>query len=316
MRLVMASFNFIGGRHHVLQHAVHAEAHAVFLFVRLHVDVARAALHGVGENQIAELDDRSFFGRPFQTGQVHFGLFAGKFERFVLAGKVFHDLVEFLDAFRCAVELVDRFADGRLGSDHRLDVEAGHELDIVHREDVGWIGHRDRERGPDAGERHDLVADGRFLRDELDYRRIDFVKLQIDGWNAVLPGENRGNVVVADEPQLHQTGAQAATVLFLVLKRLLELIRRDQTVLDQDFAKPRRHRYSRAGGHSTRTALKRQRSTCGRTNKLARCDSRSESANTISTQRNLPFRTGNFSASVLSDRPQSPSDDISSHLAG
>ncbi len=67
-------------------------------------------------------------------------------------------------------------------------------------------------------ERHNLVADRRFLRDQLDHRRIHFVKFQIDGRNAVLPGENRGDVVVADQPQLHQARAQAAAVFLLVAR--------------------------------------------------------------------------------------------------
>ena len=178
------------------------------------------------------------------AGQVHLGLFAGQLERFVVAGKVLHHLVEFLDALHRAVELVDGFADGGFGGDHRLDVEAGHELDVVHGEDVGRIGHRDGEGGADARERDDLVANGGFLRDELDHGRIDFIKFQIDGRNAVLAGKNGGNVVIADEAQLDQAGAQPAAILLLVLERLLQLIRRDQAVFDQNFAKARRHRYS------------------------------------------------------------------------
>jgi hypothetical protein len=44
-----------GRGHYVLEHAVNAEADAVFLFVRLDVDVARAALHGVGEIRLHSL---------------------------------------------------------------------------------------------------------------------------------------------------------------------------------------------------------------------------------------------------------------------
>ena len=74
-RLVIASFNFMRRRHHVLQNAVHAEAHAIFLFVRLHVNVARAALYRVREDQVHQLDDRSFLGGFLQSRQVHLGFF-------------------------------------------------------------------------------------------------------------------------------------------------------------------------------------------------------------------------------------------------
>ncbi len=162
---------------------------------------------------------------------------------------------------------MDGLADGRFGSDHRLDVEAGHELDVVHREDVGGIGHRDRQRGTDARERHDLIADRRLLGDQLDHCGIDFVKLQIDGRNAVLAGKHRGDVVVADEPELHQAGSQPAAALLLVFERLLQLIRGDQAVLNQNFAKSRRHECRLVAGHSTRTALKWQPSTRSRRKK-------------------------------------------------
>ena len=72
-----------GRRHHVLQNAVNAEAHAIFLFVRLDVDIAGAALHGVGEDQVAELDDGGFFGGLLEARQIHLGLFGGQFEGFV-----------------------------------------------------------------------------------------------------------------------------------------------------------------------------------------------------------------------------------------
>ena len=180
MRLVIASFNFIGRRHDVLQNAVNAEANAVFLFVRLHVNVARAPFHGVGQNQVDELDDGRFLGGLLQGREVHLGFFGRKLQRGFFARQVLHYLVELFDALDVAVELVDCFADGGFRRHYRLDVEAGHELDIVHREDVGRIGHRDREGRSHARKRHNLIADGGFLRHKLDDGWIDFVEFQID----------------------------------------------------------------------------------------------------------------------------------------
>ena len=62
MRLVIASFSFKRRRHHVLQNSVDPEPHAIFLLVRLDVNVARAAFHRVRQDQVDELDDRRFFG--------------------------------------------------------------------------------------------------------------------------------------------------------------------------------------------------------------------------------------------------------------
>ncbi len=131
---------------------------------------------------------------------------------------------------------MDCFADGGLRRHHRLHVEAGHKLDIVHREDVGRIGHRDRERRSHARKRHNLIADCGFLRDKLDNGWIDFVELQIDRRDAVLPGKHCGDVFIAYNSHLDEARAQPAPVLFLIVEGLLELIRGDQAVFDENFA--------------------------------------------------------------------------------
>ena len=71
--------------------------------------------------------------------------------------------------------------------DHRLDVVARHELDVVHGEDVGRIGHRDRQRRAGAAERDDLVLLRGLGRDQLDDRRVD-VELGRLTRNAVTAG--------------------------------------------------------------------------------------------------------------------------------
>ena len=237
MRLMIASRSFIGGVITGLQDAVNSKPHADFLFVRLDVNVAGAALDRVGQDQVHQLDDGRFLGRAFQLGEVHLLFFGGEFQvRVLLAGEVLHHLGEFFFALRLAVELRDGLGDGRLGGHHRLHVEAGHELDVVHREDVGRIGHRDGQRRADARERNDLVADRRILRDQLDDGGIDFVILQIDGGNAVLAGKHTRNFIVADEAELHQTRPQPAAVRLLMFQGLPELVGRDQAFFDQYFA--------------------------------------------------------------------------------
>ena len=59
----------------------------------------------------------------------------------------------------------DRVGDRGFGRDDRLDVVARHELDVVHGEDVGRVGHRDRQRRAGAAERHDLVLPARSRRE-------------------------------------------------------------------------------------------------------------------------------------------------------
>ena len=73
-------FQFQRRIHDRLQNAVNAEADAELFFVRLHVNVAGAALHGVGEHQVHELDDGSFIGCFFQLPELDFVLFGLQFD--------------------------------------------------------------------------------------------------------------------------------------------------------------------------------------------------------------------------------------------
>src|ERR1700681_2871958 len=143
---------------------------------------------------------RSFLGGAFQVGEVRLLFLSGEFQvSGVLEAEVLHDLVEFFPTLDFAVKFRDRLGNGSFGGHDRLHVEAGHELDIVHRKDVGWIGHRDGQRGAYAGKRYNLVADSGVLRYELDYRGIYLIKLKVNGWDAVLAGKDTRNFVIADE---------------------------------------------------------------------------------------------------------------------
>ena len=140
--------------HDQLQDSVNAEADPEFLFVRLHVDVAGPALHGIGEHQVHELDDGSFVGSFLQFLELEFLLFALNLDIGSVAHVVhgLHDRLK-LFLFGGAVGLIDSLDYGTFRSNDRFDVEAGHELDIVHRKDVRGIHHCDGERSADAAER-------------------------------------------------------------------------------------------------------------------------------------------------------------------
>jgi hypothetical protein len=56
--------------HHGLQHAVDAEPHAQFLFVRLDVNVTGAALNRRQEQRVGEPDDRRFAALLLERGRV------------------------------------------------------------------------------------------------------------------------------------------------------------------------------------------------------------------------------------------------------
>ena len=89
------------------------------------------------------------------------------------------------------VVLLNRVDDRDFRRDDRLDVVAGHELDVVHREDVRRVRHRDRQRRAGAAERDDLIFLRGFGGNQLDDSRIDFKLGQVDRRNAVLAAEER-----------------------------------------------------------------------------------------------------------------------------
>src|SRR5262249_34507417 len=92
-----------------------------------------------------------------------------------------------------------------------------------------------------AAERNDLVFLGSVGRNELDDRRVDRKLRKIDGRNAVLTTEERGDVLVLDEPHLDEVQAEFAPVGLLVVQRLLELIGADAPLLQEEFTDADRH---------------------------------------------------------------------------
>ena len=136
---------------------------------------------------------------------------------------------------------LDRVGDRRLGRDDRFDVVARHELDVVHGEHVGRIGHRDRERRAGPAERNDLVFLRGFGGDQLDDRRVDIELRQVDRGDAVLLREQRGDFFIVDETELDEIEAELAAVGLLIVQRLLQLGRSNALFFQQQFAKAHGH---------------------------------------------------------------------------
>ena len=139
------------------------------------------------------------------------------------------------------VVLLQRVGDGLLRGHDRLDVVARHELDVVHGEHVGRVGHRQRQRGAGPAQGHDLVLLRRFRRDQLDHRGIDLEPAEIDGRHPVLAAQQRGDFLIAHEAQLHEVHRQLAAVGLLVAQSLLQLRRRDLLLLQEELTDSDRH---------------------------------------------------------------------------
>jgi hypothetical protein len=76
---------------------------------------------------------------------------------------------------------------------------------------------------------------GDFLRDETENCGVDVEEIQIDGRNAVLPGEDGSDHVVTDEAQLDQIEAQPATMFALVVECLSQVLRANQIFAYENF---------------------------------------------------------------------------------
>ncbi len=229
-------------RHHRLQLAVNTEPHAHFHLVRLNVNIARASFHRVRQNQVYQLDDGRLFGGLLERRGIEFGFLGGELQLLVFIDQVFHHLAQlFRVSIRTAIEPRNRFPDGRFGRHHRLHIEAGHELDVVHGEYVRGIGHRNGQNGTHARKRNDLVTKRGVLGNQFDDVGIDFVILQIDRGNAVLAREHTGDVVIGDEAHLRQAAPQFATIRALKFERLLELVLSDQAFFNKYLAQTDGH---------------------------------------------------------------------------
>ncbi len=135
-----------------------------------------------------------------------------------------------------AVVAVDRVLERRLRGHDRLHVVAGHELDVVHGEHVRRVRHGDRERRPGAGERQDLVLPRRLGRDDLDDRGVHLEVVEVDRRDAVLPRQQARDLLVLDEPQADEGLAELAPAHLLVVQRVLELLRGNHVLLQQQLS--------------------------------------------------------------------------------
>jgi len=217
---------FHGRSHDIVKHAVDPEPDPEVFFVWLDVDIGGRALDGVGDEQVHQLDDGRFLAGALKLVHIHLFLFfldlEVEFVLLLLDGELVIHLLQ-LDGVRRAVVFLDRPGDGALRCDHRLDIEARHELDVIHGEHVGRVSGGNGQSGTDAAQRDDLVFLGGFQGDQLDHVGIDFEIIQVDRRDAVLVAEHVGDVVFRHEVQLHENGADPAAVFFLVLESLVQL---------------------------------------------------------------------------------------------
>ena len=237
MRLVSAAFSLQRRRHLLLEHAVDAVAHAVALLVGLDVNVGRALLDRVQQDDVAQLDDRRVLGRALEVEHVLGVAFALR-EVDVLVHVAEHLVeVERGQLLRCLVVLAERVVDRDFRRDHHVDVVAGQELEVVERQHVGRVAHGDDQRLVGAVDRDDAVLARHVLRDESDDVALDVELAQVDRRDAVLLGQELRQVLFLDDAELDQAVAEALTRLLGRFLGLLQLIGGDELLADEELAK-------------------------------------------------------------------------------
>ena len=78
-------------------------------------------------------------------------------------------------------------------------LQAGHHLDVVDREDVGRVGHRQQQRlGVDVADRHRLVAARGGHREQVRRPHVDLVDVEVDVVEPVALGDRARELVAVD----------------------------------------------------------------------------------------------------------------------
>ena len=169
------------------------------------MDVARAALDGVDEGLVDQLDDRGLFGIVFVVGQDVglFVLFDDVDPAVVGQGDILDELLD-PDGVRRAVVLVDGVDDAGLRGDDRLDGQACPEFDVLDDLEVGRIDHGQGQEVADAVDRHDHVFLGHVDRDQGDDLAIDVELVKVDIGIAELAAESLGDILFGQIAQLDE----------------------------------------------------------------------------------------------------------------
>ncbi len=136
------------------EHAVDSEPDAQVVFLRLDVDVGGAVSDGLLDDVVHELDGRRLALNRRESGEILIGDLIRAEEQ-----------VRFL-GLRLAIVLLDGRENVVLGRDRRLDVVARDDAQVVERENVLGVGHRDDELVVANLDRHENVAASELLRHE------------------------------------------------------------------------------------------------------------------------------------------------------
>jgi hypothetical protein len=252
----------LGRRQHLLEHAVHPKADAQLLLVGLPVQVGGTTPDGVQQDHVHQLHHRCLVGRLLQLEDV-------PDDRVLvgddLEGRIGGELGQQIGnrGWRAAVVTLDGTADRLAGGDHGKHGQARHRRDLVHRDDVGGIGHRQGQAVLEAGQRQHVVLARDVHGDQGQHLGGDRVLLDRHRGQAVFLREHLDQLLFADEAALGEHLAEPLLRATMLAHRRVQLIRGDQPLGQEDLAEPPaaadKPAPSAAGGDHLRLVQSRRR---------------------------------------------------------
>ena len=226
----------------LLEHAVDAVADAHLVVAGLEVDVGGAALDGLLDHPVHELDDRGVLPagaeddrrvlrEVVQRTGGRAGLVGPDDVRVALVVLVGRDgAVAEVGVLEALEQLLDVAGRGD-GGPHLV---AGHHRDVVDREHVGRVDHRDEQDAvAGEGDGHRLVALDGGRGDELGRVGVDAVDGEVDVVEAEALRDRARELVLGDDPVGEQQPLGRRAVAVGALDRLVDLAARDEVHLDQ-----------------------------------------------------------------------------------
>ena len=113
------------------------------------------------------------------------------------------------------------------------DFQLGDAPDVVDGQDVQRVGHREEQLVLQARDGNDLVIVRDFARQQVGDLRRDADAGEIDGRDVQHAAHGDGHVLLADVGLLEDELEEARAFLLLLFEQFLDLLGRQQAVLDQ-----------------------------------------------------------------------------------
>ncbi len=211
-----------------LQETIDAQANAQATVVGLDVNVGGRDPDGVLEHRLDQLDDgrvrRAFLGRQRLQIDVGFGQLIVELlgQRYDLLGAPVHE--------------IDRAQQRGFLREREPDRLAEQTCELVESEQVGRVGHADEVAARVLFQHERAMPPRLRLRQLADDLRVERHVREIDVRNVQRRRERAVQIGFGDRADVDQHAAELAAAAALLRERLLQLLLRDQLLLEQQIA--------------------------------------------------------------------------------